>query len=452
MSCLAAVGCLAVGFTLVPRWEPSRPTRMTKFVGPRGEQLAALFDGLSPHPRFDAVLAQLVNKPGARRCRDSVVARWIGTLETTVYAQSDPCNDGDCSQCSGYNWADANPEPNCPSSAGCGGGTYNSDTWSPLNPSGRGTTKLCSSQCGVGCGTPCPYQTCDNGYVPPPSGCVTRSCTGDLDCADLGATCDTLTGCCDLPDPPSLCIFGTASCSGSDSSSCSGGSAGVPPCSNGCCSPAPPSGSGGEDSDCNPGECDFPLRCVEHHCQDFNDDDPILFDLGGGIQLTSARNGVNFQFFNNTRPAMTPWTVAGVHEAWLVFDLNRNGRIDGGWELFGNAMSQDGPASGWTGFFALAQFDKPAHGGNGDGVIDRNDRVFPYLLLWSDLNHNGISEPNELTSLGAAGVIRIDLKTVPAHYTDAYGNQIRNRAHIATEERGYGKDHWVYDVILAKTS
>ena len=147
---------------------------------------------------------------------------------------------------------------------------------------------------------------------------------------------------------------------------------------------------------------------------------------------------------------MTPWTVAGVHEAWLVFDLNRNGRIDGGWELFGNAMSQDGPASGWTGFFALAQFDKPAHGGNGDGVIDRNDRVFPYLLLWSDLNHNGISEPNELTSLGAAGVIRIDLKTVPAHYTDAYGNQIRNRAHIATEERGYGKDHWVYDVILAK--
>ena len=153
-----------------------------------------------------------------------------------MYAQSqgDACAEGECGRCGGDRMAEGTAL--CGGTGGCPATNYAHVWQDTVNGSlSSGEKQACAQaqQCGsqAQCGVVCETTTCTNDYVPPPSGCVTRSCTGDLDCADLGATCDTLTGCCDLPDPPSLCIFGTASCSGSDSSSCSGGSAGVPPCS-----------------------------------------------------------------------------------------------------------------------------------------------------------------------------------------------------------------------------
>ena len=470
---LSVVACLATALVLfialIP--QPSRIQR-TALIGADGQALTSLFDGLTPNPMYDISLVRLADSRRAHsRCGESLIAKLLGFVEARAYAQSedDPCNVSDCGICDG-SCETENDQP-CDGPPNCTEGMYHYVSWTPPANSDWGEKQLCAQDCGCGvCGT----AVCHLG----PTTCInSKSCQTHGDCTSYGGYCGP-DNCCD-PPPVSSCPL-TASCTGTDTSSCTGGSAGVAPCTNGCCTPpsigcdpsqTPPCDcgsyclaltfwmcnncdAGGDPDICNPdtNPCSPPLRCVDGTCQDYADDDPILFDLGGGVQLTSARNGVNFTFFNKAKQAMTPWTVAGVHEAWLALDLNNDRRIDGGWELFSNAMSQDGPTAGWTGFSALAQFDKPAHGGNGDGVIDRNDRVFPYLLLWSDLNHNGISEPNELTSLGAAGVIRIDLKTVPAHYTDAYGNQIRNRAHIATEERGYGKDHWVYDVILAKTS
>jgi len=196
----------------------------------------------------------------------------------------------------------------------------------------------------------------------------------------------------------------------------------------------------------------FQNRCAEPSgydpesctCPDGIDTSPIVVDVNGtGFAMTDADGGVIFNILNDGVPLQISWTASS--NAFLALDRNANGVIDSGAELFGDLTPQPSTAKP-NGFLALAEFDKPGNGGNGDGRIDRRDTIFSALKLWQDANHNGISEPGELRPLSNS-LSAIDLDYKEARRTDQYGNEFRYRAKVY-DANGVQAGRWAWDVFL----
>ncbi|MDE7432320.1 MAG: DUF2974 domain-containing protein, partial [Lachnospiraceae bacterium] len=132
--------------------------------------------------------------------------------------------------------------------------------------------------------------------------------------------------------------------------------------------------------------------------------DPLVVDLDGdGFELTTIKDGVYFDNNNAGLSEKTQW-VSG-DDGLLAIDLNGDGFINDGSELFGTSTVLPDGSLAKTGFEALAQYDL-----NGDGVIDEKDAVYGRLRIWQDKNGNGISEEGELRFIKDMGIRSISLQ------------------------------------------
>ena len=183
--------------------------------------------------------------------------------------------------------------------------------------------------------------------------------------------------------------------------------------------PPPPPPCGGDPGALLPGDPPPPGPCYS----------PIILDLDGkGFVLTDAAHGVVFDISGTGKPIQLAWIAAGADNAFLALP-GPDGLVHNGKQLFGNFTSQP-PSDHPNGFAALAVYDDPKNGGNGDGVIDSRDKIFSSLRLWIDANHDGICQTEELHTLPSLGVVSVSLNYALSRKEDQYGNVFRYKAAV----------------------
>ncbi|MCZ6158758.1 calcium-binding protein [Campylobacter ureolyticus] len=148
---------------------------------------------------------------------------------------------------------------------------------------------------------------------------------------------------------------------------------------------------------------------------------PLVLDLNSNNTTSINLNNsyAYFDYDNDGVREKTAWIEKG--DALLAVDLNNNGLIDNGSEIFGNYFKLQNGEFAKDGYEALAEFDS-----NKDGKIDKHDDHFSDLLVWKDSNQNGISEDGELVSLKSLGITEIKLPKNKNKSVLENGNVISN--------------------------
>jgi hypothetical protein len=150
---------------------------------------------------------------------------------------------------------------------------------------------------------------------------------------------------------------------------------------------------------------------------------PLVLDLNGdGIRTTDLFAPVLFDLNGDGTLDRVAWTCDWTEEGFLWLDLNHNGTVDSGRELFGQGSLLPTGESAANGFEALSVYDQASYGGDADGIISENDLVWDHLRLWVDRNHDGISQRQEISSLGRLSIVAINLSFSRVSEIDGNGN------------------------------
>jgi hypothetical protein len=158
--------------------------------------------------------------------------------------------------------------------------------------------------------------------------------------------------------------------------------------------------------------------------------------VGGGA---TGDYGTFFDLAGIGQAVLTGWV--GPDDGLLALDVNANGYIDDIAELFGDIDSD--------GFTELA-----LHDSNGDDVIDANDTVFNDLLIWKDVNSDGISQSTELHSLSNLNITSISLDALRVGGQEIAGNTITHEASFTIDGNEQTiVDAWFsYDVMMTRNA
>jgi hypothetical protein len=121
---------------------------------------------------------------------------------------------------------------------------------------------------------------------------------------------------------------------------------------------------------------------------------PLIIDLNfNGVETDRLGIGAYFDLDHNGFAEETAW--AKYNDGFLALDLNGNGIIDNGSELFGNNTILPDGSKASNGFEALKQYDS-----NGDGVINHVDDIWSKLRVWQDQT----ADADKTTSRVFAGI------------------------------------------------
>lgn len=133
----------------------------------------------------------------------------------------------------------------------------------------------------------------------------------------------------------------------------------------------------------------------------------------------------------------TSWTESS--DGLLTLDLNNDGKVTNGSELFGNNTKLANGTNAKDGFEALSQYDL-----NHDNVIDAKDSIYSHLKVWMDTNSDGISTTDELKTLEELNITTINLNATETSTSEAY-NQISDSSSFTQNgETKTINDVWFY--------
>ena len=159
--------------------------------------------------------------------------------------------------------------------------------------------------------------------------------------------------------------------------------------------------------------------------------DPLALDLNGDGAITTLAEansaGALFDHDGDGIRTATGWIAP--QDGILVRDINGNGIIDNGKELFGDNTILKNGQKAISGMAALADLDS-----NSDGIIDDKDEAFDSLKVWQDKNGDGISTADELVSLATAGITSINVKDKQTINEKTSGGFIKDQATFTKDD------------------
>lgn len=198
-------------------------------------------------------------------------------------------------------------------------------------------------------------------------------------------------------------------------------------------------GDDGDDGDDDYGRPDFdPAERLR---------DPLIIDLNGDRNVITARDTVAayFDIDNDGFSERVSWARAG--DGFLVRDLDGNGLIETGSEMFGTGTVDSSAAQlqpfGEDGFAELALLDS-----NLDGAITAADTLFSQLRVWIDANLDARTDAGELVTLESLGIVSISLSTFDSDHV-AITNDASVITRASTVSFANGSTRTIYDAYLS---